>query len=80
MPWNKDGTRKKSVFYKMKGHELPGIKQRFEKAGYKKGGSWKGFATAVKKDPMLVPKTFIQSIKKVGTDVYKKVKAKKGPY
>ena len=73
MPWNKDGTRKKSVFYKMKGHELPGIKQR-------KGGSWKDFATAVKKDPMLVPKTFIQSIKKVGTDVYKKVKAKKGPY
>ena len=40
----------------------------------------KKFFGMVKKDPMIVPKTFVQSIKKVGTDIYKKVKAKKGPY
>ena len=40
----------------------------------------KKFLGMVKKDPMIVPKTFVQSIKKIGTDIYKKVKAKKGPY
>ena len=46
----------------------------------KNKSSWKEFFGMVKKDPMIVPKTFIQSIKKVGTDAYKKVKAKRGPY
>ena len=76
-------TRKKSsqspVYKKQKFGEAAPFKMKSGNSPLKKNGI-KKFLGMVKKDPMIVPKTFVQSIKKVGTDIYKKVKAKKGPY
>ena len=79
MPWNKDGTRKESAFYLRSGNTTP-----FKNGKTKKKGKLKRFIKSVVlpvvKDPLLPYKMVAQSVKKVGTDVYKKIKAKKGPY
>jgi hypothetical protein len=56
------------------------LEKRLKKGGYKKGGSMKNFFGAVVKDPMILPTVFGRSLKTTAKNIYKKIKAKKGPY
>ena len=65
--------------FKLRSGNSP-LKDKDSKKRLKKGGSMKNFFGRVIKDPVILPEMLFESAKKIGTDIYKKVKAKKGPY
>ena len=75
----KGGGLTSSPVYKKQGITKSPFTMKSSNSPLNKNGIKKFFGM-VKEDPMIVPKTFVQSVKKVGTDIYKKVKAKKGTY
>lgn len=75
----KGGGLTSSPVYKKQGTTKSPFTMKSGNSPLNKNGIKKFFGM-VKEDPMIVPKTFVQSVKKVGTDIYKKVKAKKGTY